>query len=91
MIHWKHIDEFIEPNWEKVGTELPAILFWRGKKSSAVLGYIRDGELFDHKWVYVCELEQGDPLFRGQRAGKQRRGPGRVTPGVAENGDRKNF
>jgi hypothetical protein len=55
MIHWKSIDEFIEPDWEKVGTELPATLFWRGKTSSAVLGYIRDGELFDHRWVYVCD------------------------------------
>ena len=54
MIHWKHIDEFIEPNWEKVGTEGPALLFWRGKKG-AVFGYIRDGELFDHKWLYVCD------------------------------------
>jgi hypothetical protein len=54
MIHWKHIDEFIEPNWEKVGTAGPAVLFWRGEKG-AVFGYIRDGELFDHKWLYVCD------------------------------------
>jgi hypothetical protein len=54
MIHWKHIDEYIEPNWEKVGTVGPAVLFWRGEKG-AVFGYIRDGELFDHKWLYVCD------------------------------------
>ena len=54
MIHWKHIDEFIEPKWEKVGTAGPATLFWRGKKEP-VLGYIRDGQLFDHKWLYVCD------------------------------------
>jgi hypothetical protein len=54
MIHWKHIDEFIEPNWEKAGTAGPAVLFWRGEKG-AVFGYIRDGELFDNKWLYVCD------------------------------------
>jgi hypothetical protein len=54
MIHWKHIDEFIEPNWEKDGTSHPAVLFWRGAKPP-ILGYIRDGELFDHKWIYVCD------------------------------------
>ena len=32
----------------------PATLFWRGAKG-AVFGHIRDGELFDHKWVYVCD------------------------------------
>ena len=31
------------------------VLFWRGKKEVAVFGYIRDGELFDHKWMYVCD------------------------------------
>ena len=54
MIHWKQIDEFIEPNWEKAGTTGAANLFWRGSKG-AVFGYIRDGELFDHKWLYVCD------------------------------------
>ena len=55
VIHWKQIDEFIEPNWEKVGTQVPPNLFWRETKQAAVLGYIRDGELFDHKWLYVCD------------------------------------
>ena len=55
MIHWKPIDAYIEPDWDKVGTALPAVLFWRDKKGGAVFGYIRDGELFDHKWVYVCD------------------------------------
>ena len=55
MIHWKQIDEYIEPNWEKVEAQHgPPTLFWRGKKG-AVFGHIRDGELFDHKWVYVCD------------------------------------
>lgn len=54
MIHWKQIDEFIEPNWEKEGLELSPTLFWRGKKGAA-FGFIRDGELFDHKWHYVCD------------------------------------
>ena len=55
MIHWKPIDEFIEPNWEKVAAPASPTLFWRGKKGDAVFGYIRDGELFDHKWMYVCD------------------------------------
>jgi hypothetical protein len=55
VIHWKPIDEFIEPNWEKVAAPPPPTLFWRGKKGDAVFGYIRDGELFDHKWMYVCD------------------------------------
>ena len=55
MIHWKQIDEFVEPNWEKVAASGPPTLFWRGKKEAAVFGYIRDGELFDYKWLYVCD------------------------------------
>ena len=54
MIHWKPISEYIEPNWVKLGTELPPSLFWRPKKGPT-LGYIRDGELFDSNWVYVCD------------------------------------
>lgn len=57
MIHWKDIAEFIEPNWEKAGTQGEATLFWRGKKG-AVFGYIRDGELFDNKWLYVCDANK---------------------------------
>jgi hypothetical protein len=58
VIHWKQIDEFIEPNWEKVATPGPPTLFWRGKKDAAVFGYIRDGELFDYKWLYVCDSNE---------------------------------
>ncbi len=54
MIHWKTISEFIEPNWVRDGTEQPPTHFWRGRKG-AVLGYLRDGELFDAKWLYVCD------------------------------------
>lgn len=57
MIHWKPVDEYIEPNWLKEGTELPPQLFWRIKKG-AVLGYLRDDELFDWKWVYVCDANK---------------------------------
>jgi hypothetical protein len=55
VIHWKPIEEFIEPNWEKNPAAGSPTLFWRGKKADAVFGYIRDGELFDHKWMYVCD------------------------------------
>jgi hypothetical protein len=54
MIHWKPIGEYVEPNWVQLGTDMPPVLFWRPKKG-ATLGYIRDGELFDAKWVYVCD------------------------------------
>ncbi len=57
MIHWKRIDEYVEPDWEKEGTERQAVLFWRGKKG-AVFGHIREGELFDHKWIYVCDANK---------------------------------
>ena len=30
------------------------LLFWR-QRNGAVFGFIRDGELFDAKWVYVCD------------------------------------
>jgi hypothetical protein len=54
MIHWKPIGEYVEPNWVKHGTESPPSLFWRPKKGAAS-GYIRDGELFDAKWIYVWD------------------------------------
>jgi hypothetical protein len=54
MIHWKPVEEYVEPNWVKLGTDLPPVLFWRPKKG-ATLGYVRDGELFDAKWVYVSD------------------------------------
>lgn len=54
MIHWKHIDEFIEPNWLNIGTDLAPALFWL-QQNGVVLGYIRDGELFDQKWLYICD------------------------------------
>lgn len=57
MIHWKSINEFIEPNWEKLGTSSAPVLFWR-KEKGALLGYVRDGELFDHKWIYVCDANK---------------------------------
>ena len=57
MIHWKFIGEYVEPNWIKHGTALPPVLFWRPNKG-ATLGYIRDGELFDAKWIYVCDANK---------------------------------
>jgi hypothetical protein len=54
MIHWKPIGEYVEPNWIKHGTALQPVLFWRPNKG-ATSGYIRDGELLDSKWIYVCD------------------------------------
>ena len=53
---WSPISDYVEPNWE--GTEPVApLLFWR-KGKGAVLGFIRDGELFDAKSVYVCDANK---------------------------------
>jgi hypothetical protein len=57
MIHWKPIGEYVEPNWLKLGTALPPMLFWR-PKHGPTLGFIRDGELFDAKWIYVCDANK---------------------------------
>lgn len=54
MIHWKPIADYVEPNWENEEAPRLPVLFWRPAKG-ATLGYIRDGELFDAKWVYVSD------------------------------------
>jgi hypothetical protein len=51
MIHWKPVGEYVEPDWVRLGTDLSPTLFWRPNKGAN----IRDGELFDAKWVYVCD------------------------------------
>lgn len=53
MIRWKSIAGYVEPSWEGAGPVSPPVLFWRPKKG-ATFGYIRDGELFDAAWLYVC-------------------------------------
>ena len=55
VIHWKQIDEFNEPNWEKVVGTRGRLRFSGAARRGAVFGYIRDGELFDYKWLYVCD------------------------------------
>ena len=64
---WKPIADYVEPSWEEAGDILP-MLFWRARKGAA-FGYIRDGELFDAKWVYISDARQGHAFFRDQRAG----------------------
>ena len=49
---WKPIAEYVEPSWEEV--DILPMLFWRARKGAA-FGYIRDGELFDAKWVYMSD------------------------------------
>jgi hypothetical protein len=56
MIHWKVIGDYVEPDWVKLGTDLPPTLFWRSK--GATVGFLRDGELFDSKWIYVCDANK---------------------------------
>ena len=53
---WKPIAEYVEPSWEEVGDIAP-MLFWRARKGAA-FGYIRDGELFDARWVYICDASK---------------------------------
>ena len=53
---WKLIAEYVEPSWEEVG-DISPMLFWRARKGAA-FGYIRDGELFDAKWVYICDASK---------------------------------
>jgi hypothetical protein len=50
---WKPIVQYVEPSWEE-GADIVPMLFWRARKGAA-FGYIRDGELFDAKWVYMCD------------------------------------
>ena len=53
---WKPIAEYVEPNWEEVG-DISPMLFWRARKGAG-FGYIRGGELFDAKWVYICDASK---------------------------------
>ncbi len=57
MVHWTEISGYVEPDWERLGTSVPPTLFWRPKKG-ATLGFIRDGELFDAKWIYVSDANK---------------------------------
>jgi hypothetical protein len=54
VIDWADISDFKEPDWDAAGAPVPPALFWRPKKG-ATFGYIRDGELFDAKWIYVSD------------------------------------
>jgi hypothetical protein len=48
---WRPISDYVEPSWDDVGDICP-LLFWR-RRDGAAFGYMRDGELFDAKWVYI--------------------------------------
>lgn len=54
MIDWQPITAFAEPNWEQAGPPPAPVLFWRPNKG-ATLGFIREGELFNSTWIYVCD------------------------------------
>jgi len=54
VVQWKDIADFVEPDFDGTGSPPPPALFWRPKKG-ATFGYIRDGELFDAKWIYVSD------------------------------------
>ena len=44
-----------------------------------MFGYIRDGELFDYKWLYVCDANKVHSFFACQRTPKQRGGVGEFS------------
>ena len=50
---WQPIADYVEPSWDGV-EDISPLLFWR-RRVGAAFGYIRDGELFDAKWVYICD------------------------------------
>lgn len=58
MLQWKEFGDFVEPDWERLGTAVAVpSLFWRPKKG-ATFGFVRDGELFDAKWIYVSDANK---------------------------------
>lgn len=57
MVQWKEIAEYSEPVWDGGDNAVAPSLFWRPKKG-ATFGYIRDGELFDAKWIYVSDANK---------------------------------
>lgn len=58
MLQWKEFGDFVEPDWERLGTAAAEpTLFWRPKKG-ATFGFVRDGELFDSKWIYVSDANK---------------------------------
>lgn len=56
-MEWRLIKHYVEPNWEEAGAEPQVTLFWRPSKGPT-LGFIREGELFDHKCLYVCDANK---------------------------------
>lgn len=56
-MNWKPITDYVEPDWDS-GRDAAPMLLWREKKGGAVYGFIRDGEVFDHNWVYVCDANK---------------------------------
>jgi hypothetical protein len=64
---WQPITKYIEPNWDEAG-EFSPFLFWR-QRNGAMFGFIRDGELFDAKWVYVCDSNKATHFCRSDSAG----------------------
>lgn len=57
MVQWTEISGYSEPDWERLESAVAPTLFWRPKKG-ATLGFIRDGELFDAKWIYVSDANK---------------------------------
>lgn len=73
MLQWKEFADFVEPDWDRLGTAgaVPA-LFWRPKKG-ATFGFVRDGELFDAKWIYVSDSNKVSHflIIEGPEAGAE--------------------
>ena len=54
MVDWQVIGAYAEPDWDGTDATIAPSLFWR-PRGGATLGFIRDGELFDAKWIYVSD------------------------------------
>jgi hypothetical protein len=52
---WTPIAAYTEPDWDKPADPPKPHLFWRPSKMAATFGFVRDGELFDVNWIYVCD------------------------------------
>lgn len=57
MVEWQDISAYAEPDWDAADVAVAPALFWRAR-GGATLGFIRDGELFDAKWIYVSDASR---------------------------------
>lgn len=57
MVQWRDISDYAEPEWDVANVSVSPSLFWR-PRGGATFGFVRDGELFDAKWIYVSDASR---------------------------------